>query len=229
MPYARGVCTIVVWALWWALNSAPASGAEIGAETLSLPDAWAEAAYATPAEDRLATFTKLAERARKTTDENSADALIWKGICLGSLAGERRSIGSLKVAREARGALLASIKLDDRAMEGAAHVSLGAMYYRLPPWPVSFGSKKKARRALKRALEISPTSMDANYFMADFLFTVGETSTARSHVETGLSAPIRPGRELADRGRQEELMRLLEKIDAAQASKTKAGNALPSR
>ena len=185
----------------------------LDAESMSVPDAWARAAYEIPQADRRATFTALADRAREAAKEKTPATLIWKGICLSTLAGEKNSLASLKLAREARGAFRAAMQLDEQALEGAAQVSLGALYYRLPVFPVSFGSKRKARRLLTRALEISPKSMDANYFMADFLFTIGDAETARQHVEVGLSAPIRPERSVADRGRQGELKRLLEKID----------------
>lgn len=194
---------------------APAGAPIEEALKLSVADAWARAAYAIPKEDRFATFFALAERARKEADKGSAASLIWKGICISTLAGEKRGLGSLKLVREARTALLASIELDETALEGAAHISLGALYYKLPPWPVSFGSKKRARRFLTRALEISPNSIDANYFMADFLFTVGDLDGAREHIETGLATLVRAERVQADQGRQDELKRLLERIESS--------------
>ena len=193
--------------------SALAAQPALNAESLSIPDAWARAAYEIPQADRLATFTALADRAREAAKENTPATLIWKGICLSTLAGEKSNLNSLKLVREARGAFRAAMKLDEQALEGAAQISLGALYYRLPVFPVSFGSKRKARRLLTRALEISPNSIDANYFMADFLVTVGDADKARQHIEIGLNAPIRPERVVADQGRLGELKRLLEKID----------------
>jgi len=191
----------------------PAIAERAAAQALSIPDAWAKAAYQTPQVDRFATFSALADRARREAKDDDAASLIWKGICISTLAGEKRGLGSLKLVREARAAFRAAINLDKNALEGAAQMSLGALYYKLPAFPVSFGSKRKARRLLNQALEISPKSMDANFFMADFFATIGELDSARRHIEIGLSAPLRPSRRVADLGRRDELRRLLAKIN----------------
>lgn len=53
-------------------------------------------------------------------------------------------------------------------LEGSALTSLGALYYKVPGWPVAFGDKEKAEQLLKQALTVNPNGIDANYFYGDF-------------------------------------------------------------
>lgn len=185
------------------------------ADVAALQQAWAQAMYQTDPDQREAAMADLAERARSELQEAPDDPamLIWHGIIVSSYAGERGGLGALGLVKEARASLEHALELDPDALQGSAHTSLGSLYYKVPGWPLGFGSSKQARRHLEAALAINPTGIDPNYFMGEFLFEEGEYSAARDYLTTALEAPDRPGRTLADQGRREEIRTLLARVD----------------
>ena len=134
-------------------------------------DRWAQINYQLPKPQREAAFEELlhqSEKIRQATPRDAA-ALIWEGIVLSSLAGEKGGMGALGLVKRARADFEAAIKLDASALDGAAYTSLGALYYQVPGWPLGFGDDAAARTMLRKGLAIDPDGIDANYFYADFL------------------------------------------------------------
>lgn len=204
--------TIVVFGLVVALMESAASPAAVS----ELQDAWAQAMYVGSAEAREESLDKLATQAREEVSRQPQDAplLIWKGIILSTLAGERGGLGGLALAKEARRSLEQALEIDASALSGSAYTSLGSLYFKVPGWPIGFGDHKKAREYLAKALEVNPRGIDPNYFMGDFLIEEGEHKKARHYLETALAAPDRPGRSVADAGRREEIRAKLAALDA---------------
>ena len=200
-----------------ALLAAPAARAQdaFDADLDALRNAWAIASYQTPEDQRRAAFEQLRTQAAALTASypKRAEALIWNGVVLSGYAGIRGGLSALGPAREARAALEAALALDENALGGAAHTTLGTLYHRLPGFPISFGSDAQARAHLLRALQISPDAIDPNYFYGAFLYDEGEYASALEHLERALRAPPRPGRELADSGRRAEIQALIAKIE----------------
>lgn len=178
---------------------------------------WAHATYQLEGTQREEALSELAEYARQITQVESTvpEILIWKGIVLSSLAGEKGGLGALGLVKEARASLESALEIDPNALQGSAHTSLGTLYHQVPGWPIAFGSDKKAKAHLHKALTINPDGIDSNYFMGQFLFDEGEFSAARKHLEHALKAAPRPGRTLADNGRKGEIQALLKQIPAA--------------
>ena len=79
--------------------------------------------------------------------------------------------------------------------------------------PIGFGDDDKAEWHLKRALTINPDGLDSLYFWGDYLHQQGRDAEARQALEKALQAPPRPGRELADAGRREEIRHLLSQLE----------------
>ncbi|MGM0569439.1 MAG: tetratricopeptide repeat protein [Pseudomonadota bacterium] len=167
---------------------------------------WAEIQYQVPEDDKEQAFEALAGQAETLTARypDRAEALIWRAIVLSTWAGEKGGLGALGLVKEARRHLEQAIDIDDRALDGSAYTSLGSLYYQVPGWPIGFGDDDKARRLLQKALSINPDGIDPNFFFADYLIEQGEEERARQYLERALSAPDRPGRALADKGRQQE-------------------------
>ena len=140
----------------------------------------------------------------------SADLKIWDGIIYSSDAGVSGGMGALPKVKKAKTLFEAAIGIDERAMNGGAHTSLGSLYYKVPGWPVAFGDSAQAKKQLEAALAISPTDIDANYFYGDFLVDQKEYAKAVPVLEKALQAPARPGREIADAGRHKEIQADLE-------------------
>lgn len=175
---------------------------------------WAHITYESEPAGRAGALEALSQVAERLSDEHPEDAglLIWQGIILSSYAGEAGGLGALGAAKRARAALEKSLELDATALDGSACTSLGTLYYKVPGWPLGFGSDKKARDYLQRALKINPDGIDPNYFMGEFLFEEGDYAASATHLQRALAAPGRAGRELADSGRRQEIQSLLERV-----------------
>jgi Tfp pilus assembly protein PilF len=135
---------------------------------------------------------------------------------LSSEAGAGGGLGALGLVKEAKRLLEESIKLDEEALQGSAHTSLGALYAKVPRWPIGFGDKKKAEEFFKKGLSINPQGIDPNFFYGEFLVDEGRNAEARRYLEAALRAPLRPGRELADQGRRQEVQALMARFKDGQ-------------
>jgi tetratricopeptide (TPR) repeat protein len=192
-----------------------ASEAPFSAELASIQQSWDQASYrsasAADKETQLAALSTRSEAlARKYP--GSAEPLVWEGIVLSSYAGAKGGIGALALAKKSRDALLEATRIDPTALNGSAYTSLGALYYKVPGWPVGFGDDDKAAGYLRKALALNPDGMDPNYFLGEFLFEQGEYGSSLQHLQKALEAPPRPDRPFADAGRRTEINTLLTKV-----------------
>lgn len=179
-----------------------------------IQDQWAEIKYRLPEKQQAERYHALAEQARKIAlaQPGQAEVLIWEGIVLSSEAGAKGGLGALSLAKAAKQQLEAALKLDDKALKGSAYTSLGTLYYKVPGWPIGFGDKARAEELLKKALAINPAGIDPNYFYADYLAGRERYGEALRHLDIALKAAARPGRELADTGRRQEIQALIGKV-----------------
>ncbi|NZA27857.1 hypothetical protein H0E84_15875 [Luteimonas sp. SJ-92] len=184
-----------------------ALAAEPGTPTIEqIRDRWAEISYQLPKAQRESAFEELARQVEgvRQARPRDAEALIWEGIVLSSLAGEKGGMGALGLVKRARADFEAALEIAPDALDGAAYTSLGALYYQVPGWPLGFGDDDTARTLLRQGLAIDPDGIDANYFYADFLRDQKDWRGAKEGFEKALAAPARSGRELADAGRRRE-------------------------
>ena len=201
-----------------ALLQFPGSGARAGesfdAELEAVREAWAVANYQVAKDQREAAFEKLGVRSAAFADQHPTrpEALIWDGIVQSTYAGVNGGLGALGAAKRARARFEAALAIDGTALDGSAYTSLGTLYHKVPGWPIGFGDDKKARQLLEKALQINPAGIDANYFYGEFLFDNGEYAQALRYLETAQKAPSRPGREIADAGRQAEVRDLIARV-----------------
>ena len=131
-----------------------------------------------------------------------------------SLAGEKGGLGALGLVKQAKAIYEHAIQIDGKALDGSAYNSLGVLYYKVPGWPLGFGDKAKARELLQKALAINPQGIDPNYFYGEYLVETKPADEAVSYLERALQAPPRPGRQIADSGRREEVRTLLARLKA---------------
>ncbi len=169
---------------------------------------WARIKYQAPDDDsKIAGYTRLGEYAARVNAvyPQHAEPRIWEAIILSSEAGVKKSLSSLWKVIRARELLESAIAIDETALDGSAHASLGSLYYQVPGWPVSFGSNDKAEHHLKAALAINPDGIDPNFFYGDYLMSKKKYEQAAAVLAHALEAAPRPGRELADAGRRQEI------------------------
>lgn len=175
---------------------------------------WATANYQVPEKDRedaLKALLPVAEQATKDYPQSAA-LLAWRGIILSTYAGAKGGLGALGIAEEALKSLQAAAKIDEKAIGGGIDTSMGALYHKVPGWPLGFGDDDKAEELLTRGLSLNPDGIDENYFYADFLIDQGEKKKAAQYLQKALAAPARPGRPDADAGRRADIALALAKI-----------------
>ena len=182
--------------------------------TTDLQRDWAIANYQTEAATKADTFDRLIIQAEAAlaNQPNNAELLIWTAIIKSTYAGVKGGLSALSLVKAAKGHLEDAMDIDDMALQGSAYTSLGALYYQVPGWPVGFGSDKKARKMLDKAVTINPDGLDSNYFYGDFLVQQKKYAAARERLNKAMAATVRPGRELAEAGRRAEIIALLETI-----------------
>lgn len=200
---------LFVTLLWAAATQAQTSPA-----VAALQARWAEINYLTQGDAQVEAFSVLIEEARKLTEaeQDNAEAWIWSGIIKSSYAGVKGGLGALSAAKAAKADLEKAISLDGDAMEGSAYTSLGVLYLNVPGWPVAFGDEDEGVALLRKGLAIGPDAIDSNYFYAEYLFKSDKFDEARQYLQKALQAPARPGREIADQGRRQEIETMLAQL-----------------
>lgn len=175
---------------------------------------WEVIRYQTPQAEREKRFEVLSAKAHKITETypGRSEPLIWEGIIVSSWAGEKGGIGALSLVKQAKADYEQALQIDAKALDGSAYNSLGVLYYKVPGWPLGFGDKAKANELLKKALALNPQGIDPNFFYAEYLVETKHADEAVPYLEKALNAPPRPGRQIADTGRREEVRVLLTKI-----------------
>ena len=176
---------------------------------------WAQANYEMQGDAQVQRFESLVAEAETAAAAHPADPeiLIWEGIIKSTAAGKSSGLSALSLVKSARDSLEQAMKIDDMALDGSAYTSLGALYYQVPGWPIAFGSDKKARELLEKALRVNPDGIDSNFFYGDFLLEQKEYAAARLAFKKALAAPDRPGGMLADTGRRTEIRERLARLD----------------
>lgn len=187
-------------------------GFAIGEAAKPLQQQWAVVKYQTAEKEREKAFEQLAAQAKQVAQQHPRDpeVLVWEAIILSTYAGEKGGFGALGLVKEAKTLLEQAEKIDPNVLDGAVYTSLGSLYYQVPGWPIGFGNDDKAEQYLKKALALNPDGIDANFFYGDYLLEEGRYQEATTALEKALNAPARPGREVADAGRRDEIKAKLE-------------------
>lgn len=197
-----------------ALFLTVAAQADVLQDIKPLQDRWAEVNYSMDEDQKEKAFPELVKQANTVVAANpdKAEALIWRGIIKSSYAGVKGGLGAMSLAEESKSDLEAALKIDSQALQGSAYTSLGVLYYKVPGWPIGFGSDKNARKMLEKALSINPQGIDPNYFYAEFLTEERDYKAAMSYIEKAKQAAPRPDRPTADQGRLQEIAVLEAKV-----------------
>ena len=180
-----------------------------------IQDQWAEIKYRTPEKQQAEQYEALVQKSRQIVESHPgvAEALIWEGIVISSEAGARGGLGALSLAKEAKLRFEEALKINDKALAGSAYTSLATLLAKVPGWPIGFGDKARAEEYFKKSLAINPDGIDPNFFYGEYLSERDRFQEARQYLEKALKAAPRPGRELADNGRRQEIKALLARLD----------------
>jgi len=189
--------------------------ADLDGDISHLQKRWAEVNYQLEGKTRLSEFEKLVQEAGQTTLDypEAAESWIWSGIIKSTYAGAKGGLGALSLAKQSKADLEKAMTLNESALNGSAYTSLGTLYYSVPGWPVGFGDDEKAEQFLQKALVLNPDGIDSNYFYGSYLITEKRFDEARRYLQLAQQAPARPDRQLADEGRQQEILQALADIE----------------
>ena len=192
-----------------------AEDAPFATELVGIQQSWDEANYQSAnAEEKQRRLEALSVRSEELVRKypRHAEPLVWEGIVLSTYAGAKGGLGALSLAKKSRDCLLEATRIDPAALRGSAYTSLGALYYKVPGWPIGFGDRDKATEFLNKALALNPDGMDPNYFIGELMYEKGDYSASLRHLQKALAAAPRADRPLADAGRRAEINGLVAKV-----------------
>jgi predicted Zn-dependent protease len=184
-------------------------------DVMRINNAWAHIRY--QVKDRNAQYNQLAAlegQALQTVQKypGKAEPLLWEGIVVSEEAARASTFKQLGLATRARDILAKAYAINPRVADGGAAMSLGVLYYKVPGWPLGFGSTARARKYFQQALLQDPKGLDNNFFYGDFLAQEGNKTSARQYLQRALQAPTNPNRPVWDSGRRAEVRALLTKL-----------------
>ncbi len=195
--------TIVVFLI---LFLQPLQASELNSSIALLESTWTKLYYQSDEGQQKQAYPRLLEQAADLVKRfpAAAEPKIWLATIMATNAAFEPSLTALSTLNRAREELEESIRIDPKALEGAAYVTLGTLYYMLPGWPVSFGDNDKAEQLLKVSLQINPKGIDANYFYADFLLRQDRAAEAEVFFLQAIQFPVRKHQAYADMQLQNE-------------------------
>ncbi len=203
-------------ALALCLSLAPQAWADAVTDAVrELQHEWAHVNYELPDSQKEAAFKALVDKAAALTAKypNRAEPKIWEAIIRAGYAGAMGGLSAMFKAmpqmEKGRDLLLEAEKIDPKALHGSIYTTLGSFYYMVPGGFIGFGDDDKALAYLKKALEIAPDDMDANYFMGDYWLDQKQYRKALPYFEKVLKLPDVPDRPVYSKGRKAEARKKL--------------------
>ncbi len=194
----------------------------IAREARSLQSEWAGVFYEAPRNQRAPRYKDLLDRVRvlKGQHPDRAEPMIVEAIILCTYSAAALGLDTLDMLEQARTLLQQSIAIDPPALEGAAYVTLGNLYRRLPGWPVLFGDKQLARQYFESGVRLYPNGIDTNYFYGDYLLEEGDTARARIYLDKASHAPIRPSLKISDQQLKKETDQALADLTTGKSTRS---------
>lgn len=212
-------CIVVLVVFSTFIQTSIVRGSDFDDHLLQLQQDWAIVNYQIADEQKPEAFERLWERVNQLGKNYAGNAttIVWEAIIKGSYAGaiSYNLLKAGKLVEEARDLLLQAEKKNASELNSTIYATLGALYYRTPGWPISFGDKEKAEVYVKKALEINPHGIDQNYYYGGMLYERGDYNNAMKYLKTAMQAPDRPGRKLADDKRRESIKEVIAALQSS--------------
>jgi tetratricopeptide (TPR) repeat protein len=185
------------------------------ADVMRINNGWAHIRYQVTSKPmQFAELAVLEKQAAQLVAKypGKAEPLLWEGIVVSEEAARAPTLKQLGLATRARDILAKAYAINPKVADGGAAMSLGVLYYKVPAWPIGFGSTAKARAYFQKALAQDPRGLDNNFFYGDFLAQEGDKAGARTYLNRALAAPVNPARPVWDAGRRAEVKARLAKL-----------------
>lgn len=177
-------------------------------EINNIESQWADIYYKKDNTQQGKDFPVLLEKVQRLSEKypNAIEPIVWQAIIISTNAAFENPFTALESLNKAKKLLELAIQSKPNALDGAAYVTLGTLYYLTPSWPISFGDSNKAERLLKKGLEINPKGIESNYFYADYLLSIDKNKEASQHFKLALKSPNRPQQIFADQELKKEAL-----------------------
>ncbi len=107
----------------------------------------------------------------------NGEAHYWLAMNLAQLS-RTKGWGALKIVNEMEKEYLKAIELSPEIDYAGPHRLLGLLYRDAPGWPLSIGSKQKAKYHLQQAVKLAPDFPDNQLFLIESFIKWGEKSEA---------------------------------------------------
>jgi tetratricopeptide (TPR) repeat protein len=206
---------VIIASLVLASTAHASDNPAMDAEVFAINNGWAHIKYQVKGSNaQFAALEALGAKAAAVSAKypGHAEPLMWEGIVRSEEAAVASTLKKLGYATTARNLLLKGFKIDPHAGKGGLAMSIGVLYYRVPGFPIAFGSTPKAEQFLKAGLTNDPNGLDSNFFYGDFLNSEGKKALAKTYLQKALNAPHDASRPVWDAGRRAEVRALLAKI-----------------
>lgn len=159
------------------------------------------AEFSTNATQRAALAERGIAAGRRVLEEapDSPGGNYYLAMNLGQLA-RTKLLGALKLVAEMERLFLRMVELDADFDHAGPHRCLGLLYRDAPGWPASVGNRKKARKHLELAVEVSPDHPDNRLNLLESQLRWGLDDEARKSLDQ-VAAVLRSARTrlLSDR------------------------------
>lgn len=97
----------------------------------------------------------------------SAAGHYYLAITVGKLADLKRNLAAYVMVKEVEREFHKARELDEHFCQAGPDRSLGRLYLEAPGWPLSVGSRSKARKHLERAAELAPDFPENRLLLAE--------------------------------------------------------------
>lgn len=182
---------------------------------LSIESRWVAATHETDGRKHQKSLQKLLQDVRElhASHPGKPGAAAWHGIVARAYMDARGSGSSMRLAREARDALLKAESLDPLVLGGRVYANLRALYSSVSSGFGGFGNKTRGIGYLWKAIVIDPDGIDSNFLYAEVLLDEKDYPAAHDALLRANNAAARPGHPEADRARKLEVAALLAKVE----------------
>ncbi len=116
-------------------------------------------------------------------ESNSAPGHFYLALELGLLADTKRNLAALKLVREMERELKTANDLDEHFYYAGPARCLGILYRDAPGWPMSVGSRHKAREWLEQAVQLAPGYPGNQLVLAESYWQWKERETASNALQ----------------------------------------------
>lgn len=150
----------------------------------------------------------LASERATVLQPSRVEGHFWLGVNLALLARLENPFKALRHALRARRFLLRAVRLDSSYHAAGPLRVLARLQHKLPG--VLGGGKTRARANFERAISLAPANTVTRLYFAEMLLEMGDTTRARSELESILKMPIDPAwafESARDRERAREMLK----------------------